>query len=223
MIENAIIIYSRFGSKRLPGKALRSLGTFKLLEFIVLRLKYLEEIGKFKIIIATTNNKDDDAIYKLSKDLDVICFRGDENNLVKRTIDLLNKYRINYFCRVNGDCPMVDVDLILQGYNKLLQGNSFVSNIIKRTYPYGIALEWVCTDLYQKMALIAFQNELEHVTKHLYRSLHKISYFSVQNNIDHSNFSFTIDTEKDLLRIRNILSNYSEKDQINLTYKQLVL
>lgn len=222
MVENAIIVYSRFGSKRLPGKALKSLGHYKLLEFIILRLKILEESKNFKLIVATTSKKEDDEIVQLSKHLNVTYFRGDENNLIKRTIDLLQKYEIKYFCRVNGDCPMVDIDLILQGYNLLTRGNKFVSNIIKRTYPYGIALEWVCAELYRRMASMAAQEELEHVTKHIYRHLHHITYANIENKVDYSQFSFTIDTELDLLRIRKILSKYSKNEQIILTFKQIV-
>ena len=221
MIISALVIYSRLGSRRLPQKALKSLGSYSLLEFIILRLKPLEEALDTKIIIATTDKKEDESIVKIAKKHDVSYFRGDENNVVKRTFDLINYFDIEYFCRVNGDCPFVDQELIIAGYEELIKGKEFVSNIIERTYPYGVAVEWVNSKMYIEFVDDIESQEKEHVTKHLYRNLDRIEFKSMISKTDLSMHSLTVDTYEDLSKINTMLDNYSTTEQKLINYKQL--
>ena len=52
------------------------------------------KIKKSKIIVATTDNKNDDNIIKISKN--IFTFRGSENNVLLRTIECISKYKIDY-------------------------------------------------------------------------------------------------------------------------------
>ena len=54
------IIQARMGSTRLPGKVLKKIGEYTILDLIYKRLKQSKEIDK--IIIATSINKSDDKI-----------------------------------------------------------------------------------------------------------------------------------------------------------------
>ena len=54
---NIAIIQSRMGSKRLPGKMLRKIGNYSLIEWVIRRLKKAKSIDK--IILATSKKKKD--------------------------------------------------------------------------------------------------------------------------------------------------------------------
>lgn len=222
MIDNAIVIYSRNGSNRLPGKALRKIGHYYLLEFIIKRLYILESFSDFKIIVATTYKSEDDSIVDLAKELDVLCFRGHEHNLINRTLELIDKFQVKKICRVNGDCPFVDDKLILHAYHELMRDKQLVSNIIRRTYPYGISVEWFDTFMFKSLEYLALNNELEHVTKHLYRHLNKITYKSLESEIDYSMFKFTVDTYEDLDKISTLLNQYEKENQVKIKFKELI-
>ena len=78
------IIEARMDSERLPGKVLKKIGDKNSLEHIVQRMQKVEEIDS--ICIATTFNDKDDEIEELSKKLAVGCYRGPEEDVLKRVL-----------------------------------------------------------------------------------------------------------------------------------------
>ena len=62
-----IIIQARMGSKRLPKKVLADLGGKPILEFLLQRIRKSNLINK--IILATTDNHEDDELENKAKEL----------------------------------------------------------------------------------------------------------------------------------------------------------
>ena len=95
------LIAVRMKSKRLPKKALVDIDGYTAIERVVNNLKpskYIDEI-----ILATTTNKEDDAIEELAKKRGLLFFRGNEDNVVKRFIDAAEKFNADIVVRVTGD------------------------------------------------------------------------------------------------------------------------
>ena len=61
---NIAIIQSRMGSSRLPGKMLKKIGNYSVIEWVVRRLKKTKSVDK--IILATSKNKKDMIFEKIS-------------------------------------------------------------------------------------------------------------------------------------------------------------
>ena len=223
-MSNGIIIYARMGSTRLPGKAIKKISTFGLLEHIVLRIKSLEnEISALKIIIATTTEKKDDVIVDLAERLNVDIFRGHPVNLVERTLGIIKKFGLDSFCRVNGDCPFVDRGLILKGYDIFKTGKySLVTNVYKRSYPYGVAVEWIDSQKYIDLKRFVNPEEEEHVTLHLYRQIEKKYIFNIMAEDYMGDMKLTVDTPDDLKRIKNYFDSNKNIDSLNLNFKNLI-
>jgi spore coat polysaccharide biosynthesis protein SpsF len=222
MEDYGIIIFSRTGSSRLPNKALMEVGEYRLLELIIKRLKPLRDELHFKVILATTHLKEDDVLISIAESEGVLWFRGEESNVMNRTKGVIEKFNLKAFCRVNGDCPLVDRELIKTGYNYLISGYDLVSNIVERTFPYGIAVEWIDVKVYENFFSFAQKDELEHVTKHLYRLRDQINYYNIKNEQDLSWFSLTIDTYEDLSKVTEMLNNRKNFNLINLRYNQIL-
>ena len=79
------IIEARMASVRLPGKVLEKIGEKNSLEHIVQRMRRVDVIDR--ICFATTLNEKDDKIEELSKKLGVDCYRGSEEDVLKRVLE----------------------------------------------------------------------------------------------------------------------------------------
>ena len=107
-----IIIQSRMGSKRLPGKNLLPITKdgLSLIELVILRLKKCKKINK--IIVATSKSKQNNILVRKIKTMNVGVFRGDENDTLNRYYYAAKKFKIDYIVRVTSDCPLVDPKMI---------------------------------------------------------------------------------------------------------------
>ena len=119
LIDTAII-YTRTNSKRLNKKSLLPIYKNKsLIEKVVENTLRIKSINR--IILATTNSKEDKIYEKLLKNYNINYFYGSTNNLIQRTIKCSKKYSFNYFLRVCGDRPFfshIHIDKIISNFNK---------------------------------------------------------------------------------------------------------
>ena len=123
-----VIIQARTGSKRLPNKVLKKINKNQnILEFLINRLKLSKTINK--LILATTNLKEDDRILKINT-TGIKFFRGSQNNVLKRYIDAAEKYDLNHIIRITADCPFTDPNLIDKMTKKYVGSQfNYVSNV----------------------------------------------------------------------------------------------
>ena len=115
------IVQARMSSSRLPGKVLMPLANKPVLEHIIERLSYCKNIHQ--IILATSSEKSDDAIYNFSIKNNVDCYRGCLDDVLDRYYQAAKIYSADAILRITGDCPAIDpvvVDAVLTGY---LSGN----------------------------------------------------------------------------------------------------
>ena len=121
-----IIVEARMTSKRLPGKvALEILGR-PILDLMIERLKKIKNANN--IIIATTKNSIDDKIEKIATNNNVLCFRGSENDVLKRVLLAAEKNKTDIIVEITGDNPLIDFKIS----NKIIE--FFISNQNKYDY-----------------------------------------------------------------------------------------
>ncbi|NQX91518.1 MAG: glycosyl transferase family 2 [Flavobacteriales bacterium] len=102
----AFVIQSRLGSTRMPGKILLPFSNGKnILEIMVNILQ--KNFPDLPIIIATTTNTKDEPIVSFAKEHDLQIFRGDENNVLKRTVDAANHFGVTDIIRICSDNPFL--------------------------------------------------------------------------------------------------------------------
>ena len=75
------IIQARMSSTRLPGKVLKNIGEKPLIKFLIDRLKKSELTDS--IVVACTNNKNDDVLVDYLKLQGISYYRGNEHNVLK--------------------------------------------------------------------------------------------------------------------------------------------
>ena len=65
MKKTVAIIQARMGSRRLPGKVLKKLSEFSIVEWVILRTLQSKKINK--VVLATTNLRKDDPLVKVAR------------------------------------------------------------------------------------------------------------------------------------------------------------
>jgi glutamate-1-semialdehyde 2,1-aminomutase/spore coat polysaccharide biosynthesis protein SpsF len=161
------IIQARMGSTRLPGKTLADIAGKPMLWHVVQRVRRAKEI--VRIIIATTNNGQDDLIaeWALAEGLD--CYRGSEHDVLDRYYQAARTLSADTIVRVTPDCPLLDPPVIDRVVQEYLQGScDYASNTLTYTYPEGLDVEVLSFQALEKAWQEATKpSEREHVTPYI--------------------------------------------------------
>lgn len=213
-------------STRLPGKALMPLSQeLSILEVIINELK---KSNSYKIILATSSNHQDKVLESIAQKWDINFFQGDLLNVSKRTLDCIEQYNIDFFARVNGDSPLLNVNFIESGFS-LIEKDKFdlVTNLLPRTYPYGYSLEILNAITYKKLYPLFDSNEKEHITSYYYANLNKIKYYNLISNVSFDGIiKLTIDEPEDYERMKLMFATFPNVNEMSLSeviknYKKL--
>ena len=213
------IVQARMGSTRLPGKILKLASGKTLLEHLISRLRRADSIDK--IIIATTNSENDEAVCRLAKKIGVSCFRGSESDVLDRYYQAAKEFKADVVVRITGDCPLIDpdiVDRVVTQYLKFVDEFDYVSNVRPPTYPDGMDVEVFSIktlETFWKKA--GLQSEREHVTAYLTDHMRDFRVMNVTSEQDHSNLRLTVDNPEDLKLVRCIIrALFAEKKYFDL-------
>ena len=106
---NVIFISVRTGSSRLPKKALYKIQGKTTIEYLIDRLKkskYAE-----KVILCTTQLKEDDILCDIAGINNIDYFRGSSPDKLMRWLGATEKYNVDFFVNVDGDDIFFDAGL----------------------------------------------------------------------------------------------------------------
>ena len=164
------VILARSDSTRLPGKALMDLGGgWRMIDLVLARAARSKEMAG--VALATTSRPCDDELARhVAEDLGGDVFRGDLEDVAGRALTCAIERGAEWFVRINGDSPFVDASLLDAGIRLAREsGADLVSNVLDRTYPYGIAVEVFRTETFQRVHESFDALEREHIARHFYQ------------------------------------------------------
>lgn len=187
-----VFIYARSDSHRLPAKVLRQFGEKSLLGHVLNRSL---NVKARDWLVLTSNRPVDNEIDLQARRLGFDVYRGSAHDLVGRTLEGLRVIPVTHFIRVNADSPWFDPTLVNDAISRL--SGPMTSNLVNRRFPYGVSVEIVESDFYQKKASVSKEHELEHVTQHIYRTRKYGELCSLTQSRDDSNLRLTVDTLED--------------------------
>jgi len=220
-----IVVQARLGSKRLPNKMLLPFYENKgVLELLIENL--INNFDNIPLIIATTTSSGDDGIVSLCDKYNVNCYRGSENNVLHRFIEVGEKFELTKIIRVCADNPFLSMDYIETLMNEFLISDldyiSFktVDDIpVIRTH-FGFWTEGVTLKALKKIQSNTSELiYLEHVTNYIYRNENdfKIKFFQIDTSItEHRNIRMTLDTKEDFVLLKEIYKAYSFQENKNI-------
>jgi spore coat polysaccharide biosynthesis protein SpsF len=105
-----IVVSARMASSRCPGKALALLAGVPLLFVLLERMKAAR--GVDGVVLATSTNAENDPLVEAADACDVPCFRGDENDVLRRYVDCARHFGADHVVRVTGDNPLTDLETL---------------------------------------------------------------------------------------------------------------
>jgi spore coat polysaccharide biosynthesis protein SpsF len=105
-----MVLQVRMGSARLPGKVLMPLGGSTLIGWIVQRLRDLP----WPLVVATSDQAQDDAIVRYCEQMDVRYFRGSEPDVLDRYYQCAVLCGFSHVIRLTGDNPCPDTEALQQ-------------------------------------------------------------------------------------------------------------
>lgn len=165
-------IQARSGSSRFPGKVLKKICNKPMLLLMLERLSKCELLDE--IVIATTDNKNDDPIVELVKTNGYSVFRGSEFDCLDRHYQAVKKSNAKFICKITSDCPLIDpkvVDKVIRYFLENKNNFDYVSNVHPATYPNGLDVEIFSSVALEKTWKEAKTNEeKEHTTTYMWKN-----------------------------------------------------
>ena len=205
------IIEARMSSSRLPGKVLMEAAKKPMLEHLVNRLKFVASLDE--IIIATTINKSDDILENFSKNMNISCYRGSENDVMSRVIEAADSVCTDIVVGITGDCPVIDPQLIEQTIQLFKINNAdYVANAHVRTYPDGMDTQVYKLDiLKQSAAMTNDKLDREHVTLHIRNNPDLFShlYLPAPPECFWPELGLTLDEQEDYELLKKIIEHFN--------------
>jgi spore coat polysaccharide biosynthesis protein SpsF len=202
-----IVVFARWDSKRLPGKALLPICGRPMLGHVLARLRRVPKTPA--IIVATSDRKLDDGIAAFSERERATCFRGDALDVTRRALDCANSFDLTDIARISGDSPFIDPDVVARVIAAHeAEHPDITTNVHPRTFPFGCSVEVIATSaLARAFSLTSDGDDREHVTNYFY---HSEEQFRIRNvAAGHNRFlgvRLAVDTVEDLSRAEWIAS-----------------
>jgi len=189
-----------------------------MLGFLLRRLKKGLPLDKFLIVLATTENKEDEVVATWGYEEGVEVIRGEENDVLKRYIKCLTLYPTDIIVRVTADNPLTCPKMI----NKLVDVMEMRSldYVECRNLPYGSGVDVFSAQLLKLLDIEAKDaSEREHINLFVLRNQKRfnIHLFNVSGEIARPDLRMTVDTKEDWENIKSIfIQNEAEPWMISL-------
>jgi len=206
-----VIIQARMSSDRLPGKILLKLpfgSEYTLIEQIIFRVK---SIG-FKVIVATSVNKENDVLEEIAKRNDVYLFRGSEEDVLSRFYNAAILYKLDIIVRLTADNPCIDPGILDKTIKTHLKNNA---DYTKTTgLPLGLNIEVLSFGALKKTYENAILDEdREHVTSFIFRNSDEFKINIIPFDVELPNVRLTVDYALDYAFVCYIYESLFIKDR----------
>ena len=225
MKQVTAIIEARLNSKRLPNKVLKKIKNKEIISIILERLKTSKMIDQ--IVVATTNNKNDNKLISFLNKKKIKFFRGSESNIFDRVFKTADEFEADIIVRVTADNPFTDpviIDYMVKYFKKFKKIDFLTNNLA-----YGLDIS-----IFSFSSLKLLSSQKKNRTLKEFPTLNYFTKYSKKNlivkNINLPNkmivdkkYRLTVDTNEDLKFIRKIFKHVkSTRIKINQLRKILI-
>lgn len=196
-----VIVQARMGSTRLPGKVLLTLNNEPVLKHVLSRLNTCQRVDQ--VMLAIPDTAENKPLVELAELNHTSCFLGSELNVLERFYLAAKESQAEHIVRICSDCPLIDpklIDYMLGEYIELNQdkGVQYLSNSLERTFPRGLDAEIFSFAALESAFQQADQDfQKVHVTPYIYQNPKKFKHHAFKNELDYSNYRWTLDTQQD--------------------------
>ena len=104
------IVSARMASLRFPGKALAPLAGRPLIEVLLERIASLPDLDS--VALATSVNPENLPLVEIARRMGIPAYQGQEDDVLKRTVDCAHHMKADHVVRVTGDNPLTDLETL---------------------------------------------------------------------------------------------------------------
>jgi spore coat polysaccharide biosynthesis protein SpsF (cytidylyltransferase family) len=197
------IVQARMGSSRLPGKTLADLGGRPLLQFMLERVARASTLDE--IVVATTTAPRDDAVAQVAAACGATVFRGSEDDVLAA-----QAAKAETVVRLTADCPLLAAEVIDRAVGAFEHSDPPVDLLTNappegRTYPDGMDVEVLSyAALTRAHEQATDPLDREHPTRFLHGGDFSVHVIHLPRDL--GNVRITVDDERDLRRVRDIVA-----------------
>ena len=176
-------------------------------------LRRARRITEAEVVLATTDRRSDDVLADYGSHLGVPVYRGSATDVAGRMLSAALEHHATHIIRVNGDCVFVDPELVAEGVSRCHDSVDFVTNLIGRTFPYGVSVEIIKTEAYRRAyARISTREDREHVTSYLYANTGDFTIAELVSRHPHLKTArLVVDTDEDLENFGRMAAQLGDK------------
>lgn len=229
-------VEARMSSSRLPGKILKKINKFYLLDILIKRVQKSKLINE--IIVATTKNKKEKPLIKFLKQKKINFFRGSEKNVNLRLIKAAEKLNADIIVQLTGDNPLVDPKIIDHMINYFIKNqpnvnyltNCGMGNYKEGSVPIGLNTQiFFLKDLKNNYKFCNKQDLKEHPSLYFYREgskkykLKNINLSFIRNKKLIPKLRLTIDTKEDLKLVKIVFKKLYEKKGMYFSLQDILV
>jgi spore coat polysaccharide biosynthesis protein SpsF len=213
------VIQARLSSSRLPGKMTKKLLGAPLILRAVEQISYSKNIDK--LIVATSEEKSDDALAALCLDNDIDVYRGSLQDVQKRFIDVADTFSLDAIIRITGDNPLTDPAMIDDLINLYMENSSldYINNIHADGAVHGAGCELVSVSaLKRSYAMLQSEPDPSAFTEHVTFFIRKhtedfnAKKFYPDESLSRKDISYSVDFPEDFKLVEIIYKNLYSKD-----------
>ncbi len=204
--NTGIILQARLASARLPFKALAPIAGQPLLVHCIERL----QAGGHRVILATTDRPEDEALASIAVAHGAEVFRGDATDVLARYLGAAEAFGLDRVVRATGDNPAVETGGPARVLAALTSGADYV---IEDGLPYGACVEAFTRDALTRAAATCLRpQDREHVPIGMRSNpdRFRIRVIQAPAALTRPDLRFTVDTRADLLYMRDVFRAVGE-------------
>jgi spore coat polysaccharide biosynthesis protein SpsF len=219
-------IQVRMGSSRYSGKVMYETAGRPLLGHLISRLQKSKLLDD--IVVATSVNPENDTIESYCQKNAISCFRGDEDDVLGRTLGALHYMNAEIGVEVFGDCPLIDpviVDMIIRDFLNDKNKPEFVGNDLKTTFPPGMDVEVFRVSALEDAAKrITDPSIREHGTLYIRQnpSLYKVKNIEAPEKWYRPELELEVDTEEDIYVVSKIFEYFRALNNENFGIDDII-
>ena len=175
-----------------------------LVGYVIERARRIANLTE--LVFATSDRSVDDELAEYVETCGVSLFRGDAADVAGRALAAADLYGAEYVLRLNGDSPFPDPVLIGRGIELLADQPDMVTNLVGRTFPYGVSVEIIARSALAHAHPQMSVEEREHVTAYFYRndSLYRVASMT-SDSPEIAAARMVVDTAEDMGSFRKVV------------------
>ena len=171
-----VLIFSRYDSSRLPGKALLNLDGRELLGRVIDRSKKLR--NACEVAVATSDRSTDDVIADFAIEQGIHVFRGHADDVAARAVDACRFFGWDAFARICGDRPFYDIAIVDSAIDYMInEPCDLITTEGKYSLPPGLTTEVVLLEALERFLPNFSKFHREHLTSFFYE---RTDYFRIK-------------------------------------------